>query len=138
MDANLRELSDLIKEVRVPDCNLGNGAAAIGNAVALTGHAVESGISISAGMQPPHHRSGSQGGPPYGSKETSSAHSLDVVTDSCCMCHSSQVNATARHRSCRLSFAFVYPDKHGRNVMRQVGMWGVNLLFRTALFSAQN
>jgi hypothetical protein len=31
-----------------------------------------------------------------------------------------QVNAQARHRSCRLSFAFVYPDKHGRNVMRQV------------------
>ncbi len=31
-----------------------------------------------------------------------------------------EVNPQARHRNCRLSFAFVYPDRHGRNVMRKV------------------
>ena len=28
----------------------------------------------------------------------------------------------ARRRTARLSFAFVYPDKQGKNVMKQVGM----------------
>mmetsp|Transcript_41336 Transcript_41336/g.60908 ORF Transcript_41336/g.60908 Transcript_41336/m.60908 type:complete len:138 (+) Transcript_41336:59-472(+) len=32
------------------------------------------------------------------------------------------VNPVARRRSARLSFSFVYPDKRGRNVMKQVGM----------------
>jgi len=32
------------------------------------------------------------------------------------------VNAAARRRDSRLSFAFVYPDRRGRNVMREVGM----------------
>mmetsp|Transcript_35996 Transcript_35996/g.90920 ORF Transcript_35996/g.90920 Transcript_35996/m.90920 type:complete len:174 (-) Transcript_35996:252-773(-) len=33
-----------------------------------------------------------------------------------------EVNEAARARAARLSFAFVYPDRSGRNVMRQVGM----------------
>lgn len=32
-----------------------------------------------------------------------------------------EVKPAARGRMTRLSFAFVYPDKRGRNVMRQVG-----------------
>jgi len=32
------------------------------------------------------------------------------------------VNSAARRRDSRLSFAFVYPDRRGRNVMREVGM----------------
>eukprot|EP00983_Pelagomonas_calceolata_P063347 1147684-Pelagomonas_calceolata.AAC.1 len=30
-----------------------------------------------------------------------------------------QVNSEARGRNCRMSFAFIYPDRNGRNVMRQ-------------------
>jgi histone deacetylase complex subunit SAP18 len=33
-----------------------------------------------------------------------------------------EVKPAARGRLTRLSFAFVYPDRKGRNVMRQVGM----------------
>eukprot|EP00275_Glaucocystis_incrassata_P001766 EC123906.1.p1 GENE.EC123906.1~~EC123906.1.p1 ORF type:complete len:133 (+),score=10.60 EC123906.1:129-527(+) len=33
-----------------------------------------------------------------------------------------EVNMAARRREARLSFAFVYPDKRGNNVIRQVGM----------------
>jgi len=33
-----------------------------------------------------------------------------------------EVNSEARGRNCRMSFAFIYPDRNGRNVMRQVGM----------------
>jgi len=33
-----------------------------------------------------------------------------------------QVNDDARKPRTRLSFAFIYPDRRGRNVMRQVGM----------------
>ncbi|KAJ8632692.1 hypothetical protein MRB53_026028 [Persea americana] len=33
-----------------------------------------------------------------------------------------EVAPTARRRDAKLSFAFVYPDKHGRYVVRQVGM----------------
>jgi histone deacetylase complex subunit SAP18 len=33
-----------------------------------------------------------------------------------------EVKPAARMRSSRLSFAFVYPDKRGRNVMRQVNL----------------
>jgi len=32
-----------------------------------------------------------------------------------------EVNPAARRREARLSFAFVYPDKRGKNVMREVG-----------------
>jgi len=32
-----------------------------------------------------------------------------------------EVNEAARRRESRLSFSFVYPDKRGRNVMRDVG-----------------
>ena len=32
-----------------------------------------------------------------------------------------EVNPAARAKGSRLSFAFVYPDRRGRNVMRQVG-----------------
>lgn len=33
-----------------------------------------------------------------------------------------EVQPLARRRSARLSFAFIYPDRKGRNVMRQVGV----------------
>jgi len=33
-----------------------------------------------------------------------------------------EVAPAARKRDARLSFAFVYPDRHGRNVIRTVGM----------------
>lgn len=33
-----------------------------------------------------------------------------------------EVNVSARRPSARLSFALVYPDRAGRNVMRQVGV----------------
>jgi len=32
-----------------------------------------------------------------------------------------EVNPAARRREARLSFAFVYPDKRGKNVLREVG-----------------
>lgn len=32
-----------------------------------------------------------------------------------------EVNSDARQRNARLSFAFVYPDRRGRNVIKQVG-----------------
>jgi len=32
-----------------------------------------------------------------------------------------EVNDAARNRTSKLSFAFVYPDRRGRNVMREVG-----------------
>lgn len=32
-----------------------------------------------------------------------------------------EVNPAARRREARLAFAFVYPDKRGRNVLREVG-----------------
>ena len=35
-----------------------------------------------------------------------------------------EVQPAARRPQARLSFAFVYPDRRGRNVMRQVGGWG--------------
>ncbi|KXZ52953.1 hypothetical protein GPECTOR_8g327 [Gonium pectorale] len=33
-----------------------------------------------------------------------------------------EANPAARNRNARISFAFVYPDRRGRNVMRQVGV----------------
>jgi len=33
-----------------------------------------------------------------------------------------EVNQAARKRDARLAFSFVYPDKRGRNIMRDVGM----------------
>jgi len=39
-----------------------------------------------------------------------------------------QVNVEARGRNCRMSFAFIYPDRNGRNVMRQVGGRGVKVV----------
>ncbi len=32
-----------------------------------------------------------------------------------------EVKPEARHKGARLSFALVYPDRNGRNVMKQVG-----------------
>jgi len=40
-----------------------------------------------------------------------------------------QVNAEARGRNCRMSFAFIYPDKNGRNVMRQASSFYTCMLF---------
>ncbi|KAJ7549762.1 hypothetical protein O6H91_07G067500 [Diphasiastrum complanatum] len=37
-----------------------------------------------------------------------------------------EVAPAARRRDARLSFAFVYPDRRGRNVMRSVGMTHAN------------
>ena len=31
------------------------------------------------------------------------------------------MNSAARKRTARLSFSFVYPDKRGRNVMKEIG-----------------
>uniref|UniRef100_A0A7S2XY13 Histone deacetylase complex subunit SAP18 n=1 Tax=Fibrocapsa japonica TaxID=94617 RepID=A0A7S2XY13_9STRA len=33
-----------------------------------------------------------------------------------------EVNPAARRRTARLNFAFVYPDKRGRNVLKEVGI----------------
>ncbi|KAG6547897.1 hypothetical protein Mapa_010717 [Marchantia paleacea] len=37
-----------------------------------------------------------------------------------------EVSPSARRRDARLSFAFVYPDRRGRNVIRNVGMTQAN------------
>jgi hypothetical protein len=36
-----------------------------------------------------------------------------------------EVQPAARRPQARISFAFVYPDRRGKNVMRQVGCWAV-------------
>lgn len=45
---------------------------------------------------------------------------LRMLCKHCCVFQVKEVAPAARKRDARLSFAFVYPDRHGRNVIRTV------------------